>query len=77
MPVLRDWHLILMMVFTVVVVRAIGIIDASVCMLMDGIGGRCIDIFTNVHIAAHGADISSFVPSVILNDIKQRLYKKG
>lgn len=28
-------------------------------------------------IAAHGADISSFVPSVILNDIKQRLCKKG
>ncbi len=28
-------------------------------------------------IAAHDADISSFVPSVILNDIKQRLYKKG
>ncbi len=27
-------------------------------------------------IAAHGADISSFVPSVILNDIKQRLCKR-
>ena len=57
MPVLRDWHFALMMIFAVTVVGAVGIVGTGICVMMGRIVGSGIDIFPNMHIAAHGLDI--------------------